>query len=90
MCLTEYKCKCDVNADFYSASYAPSMPMSVHTGKFLPVRRYASAVTGLWLCLRLSVRLAQVGVLSKRINGSSYSFCQRDVLRPILYCMKGI
>jgi len=44
MCLTEYKCKCDVNADFYSASYAPSMPMSVHTGKFLPVRRYARAV----------------------------------------------
>ena len=46
---------------------------------------YASAVLAMGLCLSVSVRLSQVGVLSKRLNESSW-FLARELFsaRPIL------
>ena len=53
---------------------------------FLPVRRYASAdsLLAVALCLCLPVCLSLVGVLSKRIDGSSWFLASFDV-SDVLY-----
>ena len=62
--------------------------------QFLPARRYASAGTShgpvsVRLCVCLSVCLSQVGVLSKRMNESSWFFGTGASFDPRFTVLKG-
>ena len=52
---------------------------------FFTARCYASAVLAMGLCLSVSVRLSQVGVLLKRLNESGlFLACELPSTRPTL------
>jgi len=73
------------------ATRASCIPVStVRRGLFLPARRYAIAGTShgpASVCLCLYLCLLQIGVLSKRLNESSW-FWHGIFLPPILHCVK--
>jgi len=56
--------------------------------QFLPMRRRASGVQAMALCLSL-VRLAQAGIVSKKMHESSW-FWHGGFLPPIVHCVKNL